>query len=120
MVLFGLYYYVCFNLEDLVTKIVSNALMYGTIIKNYAYPIYMMAQICMGNTMSLIIIAIAVILIFVLIFAVLSKSFYKLTLIKDSVVKKEYKNKDIKANNVDVALLKKEFKRYFSSSIGDN
>lgn len=116
LVLFGLYYYVCFNLEDLVAQIVSNALMYGTIVKNYAYPIYMMAQICMGNTMSLIIMAIAVILIFVLIFAILSKSFYKLTLVKDSVVKKEYKNKDIKASNVDVALLKKEFKHYFNSA----
>lgn len=115
LVFFGLYYYVCFNLQDLITELIANALMYGTVIKNYAYPLYMMAKSCMGDGVSLFIVSACVIVIFILVYTVLSKSFYRLTLIKDDTKKKEYKKSDIKASNVDKTLLRKEFKHYLSS-----
>lgn len=115
LIFFGLYYYVCFNLESLVNEFISNAVIYGTIIKNYAYPLYLMAKACMGDIVSLLIVSVSIIVIFTVVYVILSKSFYKLTLIKDETKKKEYKSSDIKANNVDKALFKKEFKHYLGS-----
>ena len=115
VVFFSAYYYLCFNLEGLMNEIIANAMLYGSVIKNYAYPIYMMAKICMGDVVSLLIIALGIVLIFALVFVILEKSFYKLTLHKDSVTRKEYKSKDIKVNSTDKTLLKKEIKHYFGS-----
>ena len=116
LIFFIAYYYLCFNLEGLVNDLVINALLYGSVIKNYAYPIYMMAKICMGDVVSLIIISLGIILIFALIFVILERSFYKLTLHKSSSVRKEFKSKDIKVSNIDMTLLRKELKHYVSST----
>ena len=91
----GAYYFVCFKAQDIISDLIVNAAKYGDKIKGSAYPIYL--------------------LLFALMWALISRSFLKIATATGKTIKKKYRETVARKRSVQSALLHKEFARFVSS-----
>jgi ABC-2 type transport system permease protein len=108
LLFFGAYYFVCFKAQDIISDLIVNAAKYGDKIKGSAYPIYLFGRVGTGDFMAILIVSAVVLLLFALMWALISRSFLK-------TAKKKYRETVARKKSVQSALLHKEFARFVSS-----
>ena len=85
-------------------------------VKALLYPFYHMGRAAEGNPLSMLIFVSIVIALVALTYLVLSRTFLRLSITKVGTARKKYEEKPIKASGANGALLRREMKRFVSSS----
>lgn len=116
LLFFVVYYYFCFNATSLFEKMIANGEVVTKSIKSYAYPFYLMGEMGIGSLKATLILLVSTIILFAICFYIISKTYIKIATTKTASVEKVSKELNTKQSNLKVALVKRELKRFFSSS----
>lgn len=111
LLLFAVYYYIYFKINDLLQLILVNAEEVGRSVKIALYPLYHMGNAMTGNVASFVIFLAIIIAAFAITCCVLAITFLKVALTKRSVQKIKYREKTLKVSNIRNALFKRELSR---------
>lgn len=111
------YYYVYFQGQKYLQYVLNNADKVGGVVKGAFYPFYCFGKGLMGDALSFLLFALIMVLPFVAVYYLLSRSFIKLATTKRGSAKKVYVAKKEKARSAFAAVLCKEFSRLFHSSV---
>ena len=111
----AIYYVFYFKANEIIRNIISNADAYGTKIKGSAYPLYIFGKVGSGDILSALIVLVIVGALCALTYYIIAHSFIKIATSSQTVSKKKYIEKRVKAKSVNSAMLNKEFRRFFSS-----
>ena len=114
LVLFAGYYYVCFNMMNILQNLLLNAQALGEGIRIWANVFYQLGKAAVGEGSAMLIFSGITLALFVLCFFVLSKSFLHIATRTQSGEKKTGKV-SIKAQGVSAALVGRELRRFLSS-----
>ena len=117
LLFFGAYYFFYFKAQEYVSAILENALIYGDIVKNSAYPLYLFGRVGEGDAFSVMIFIAAVLLLCAAVFILISRSFVKIATSSGAAKSNTYKEKRAKQKGKVATLLSKEFSRLYSSSL---
>ncbi len=116
LVFIGTYYFVYFRASDLIQKLLLNAVVYGVKIKGTAYVLYLFGRIGEGDRFAALIFFAAAVLIFVLIWIVMLRSFLSIASGGGSAERIMYVEKRAREKTVFGALLGKEFGKFTSNA----
>jgi len=115
LVFFGLYYFVCFKAQTVISDLIMNVSVYGTAIKGKAYPMYLFGMIGEGDWIATLIYYAVFGVLFALMWIVISRSFIKIvttnTGAKTKGAKASFEGRSVKAT-----LFSKELGRFTSSA----
>lgn len=114
LVLFGGYYYVCFNMMGILQKLLLNAQAIGEGIRVWANVFYQLGMAAAGDTKAMLIFSGITLASFAVCFFVLSKSFLHIAIRTQSEGRKAGKL-SVKSTGVSSALLRRELRRFVSS-----
>lgn len=109
------YFYVCAQMNNYLQLILVNSSAVGSTIRKAVYPLYQMGLAASGNIASFLIFAAMVILLFALIYLLLSVSFIKIATGKRGGARVKYTEKPMKRSSQSAALLRKEALHFWSS-----
>lgn len=116
LVFLGVYWFVCFRSQDLITDLAQNALEYGAAVKGAAYPVYLFGQVGTGDITAVLIVTAAVLALFAATWLLLSRSFLHVaTSGGGASAKKVYREKPVRQKNIASALLGRELSHLTSS-----
>lgn len=115
LLFFGAYYFFCFKAQELLEELIQNAVIYGTIIKSSAYPLYLLGRVAVGDWLAMLLIGGGVLLLFVLTWLLLSRSFLKIATATGKVSRAVYREGSAQQRSPARALLAKEFRRFTAS-----
>lgn len=106
-----------FNMTNIMNAVVENASAVDEVMKSWLLPIYYIGVAASGNSASMFIYLIVVIALTILTYYILSSTFVKIATTKISVKKNVYKNEKMQKSSSFVALVKKEFKKFYSTTL---
>lgn len=113
---FALYFYVINKLPDYINSLVQNGESIGNAIKKALFPIYHLGiAISEGNLLSLLIYLLSVFVPFAIVIYLLSRNFISIITSKTGTKKVKLKEKDIRANGLNVSLIKREWNHFASN-----
>lgn len=112
----AIYYSVYMRAYKILNSILLNAENIAHKVKNILYPFYHMGRAAEGNALSLLIFTVTVLIVFAVIYFLLSRSFLKLATSNKGTIKVKYKQKTVKQGSLNSALFRKELKRFTSSA----
>ncbi|MGN0171337.1 MAG: hypothetical protein ACI39E_00975 [Acutalibacteraceae bacterium] len=110
------YYYIYSQAYAILEFILADPTSLGSQIQSWLYPFYHMGLAAEGNALSMLLFTAVIALLFGVVYFVLSATFLKVATANRGGKKIQYKEKAVKAGNISSALLKKEFRRFLSSS----
>lgn len=113
----AVYYFVYFQASQLITTLLDNAALYGENVKNMAYGLYMFGRIGEGDLIYTSLFLAIILVLASLVWLVLSINFIKIATTNSGEKKVIYKEKISKKKSVFMAVLGKEFRRFFSSAL---
>ena len=116
LVAFALYYAFIIKVNTSLQEIAKHTEEIARAMKSWLYPFYQMGLAGVGNVLSLLIIALIAAVLFAVVYIVLSRSFLRIVTQNRGQKKAVYREKAVKAVDVKSALLRREFKRFTSSS----
>ena len=111
----GLYYFIYFKAQTVISDLVANAVVYGVKIKGAAYPLYLFGLMAEGDWTAMALVSAAVVLLTALTWLLLSRSFLRLATSGGSTGKARYREKKARVRSLPAALLGKECRRFVSS-----
>lgn len=111
----GLYYFIYFKAQTVISDLVANAVVYGVKIKGAAYPLYLFGRMAEGDWTAMALVSAAVVLLTALTWLLLSRSFLRLATSGGSAAKARYREKKARVRSLPAALLGKECRRFVSS-----
>ena len=111
----GLYYFIYFKAQTVISDLVANAVVYGVKIKGAAYPLYLFGRMAEGDWRAMALVSAAVVLLTALTWLLLSRSFLRLATSGGSTGKARYREKKARVRSLPAALLGKECRRFVSS-----
>jgi ABC-2 type transport system permease protein len=110
------YYAFVVRIPYLLEDFVANAEGFSEKIKYIALPFYIMGKGSAGDVPSFLLYALFAVVIFCIVYYILSRSFIKLTTASAPTVKVKYEGGSVKSGSLKGALLKREFMRFVSSA----
>lgn len=110
------YYYVYSKAYAILQLLLQNAEAVGQTMKSALYPLYQMGLAAEGNILSMLVFTAIIGGLFLIVYAVLSRSFLSLATANRGAPKSEYKEKKQTAKSVAGALLQKELRRFTGSA----
>ena len=116
LVFLGAYYYVYFKLSSYLQLILTNSDAVSRTVRRVIYPMYQMGRGCMGSLGGFAIFLLCCLVLFGLVYALLSRSFLHLATQRRSAAKTTYRETALKVRPLDRALLGKEARRFWTSS----
>ena len=117
LVFFGIYYYVMMRMNALLQEVVTYALEIAGIIKSFLFPVYHLGLSLCGSIVSTVVFILFVAVVFFVCYLLLSHSFIRIMTSSEGARKLKFKREYIRSSSVDKTLLRKEFKRFTSSTI---
>lgn len=111
----GLYYFIYFKAQTVISDLVANAVVYGVKIKGAAYPLYLFGRMAEGDWLAMLLVTAVVALLTALTWLLLSRSFLRLATSGGSAAKARYREKKARVCSLPTALLGKECRRFVSS-----
>ena len=111
----GLYYFFYFKAQSLIRDLIANAAAYGAAVKSSAYPIYLVGRVGEGDWFAILVVTAVVLVLALLTWRILSRSFLGIATATGAVTKTVYKDRAVKARSVFRALLSKEYRRFISN-----
>ena len=116
LVFFGLYYFVCFRSQAMITDLLLNAENVGNRIKGI-YPLYLFGRVGCGDGVAMLIVSAVVIALLALVWYLIARSFLHIATASGNTAKTVYHEKAVKPVSADAALLRKELGRFTSSPL---
>lgn len=116
LVFFGLYYFVCFRSQAMITDLLLNAEDVGNRIKGI-YPLYLFGRVGCGDGVAMLIVSAMVIALLALVWYLIARSFLHIATASGNTAKTVYHEKAVKPVSADAALLRKELGRFTSSPL---
>ncbi len=108
LVFFAVYFYLYSQIGNILQNIISVSYDISGKIKVYLYLFYQMGTAGTGNIVSLLIVALIILVFFTAVYAVLSRSYIRITTSKRGAAKRKYREKVLKVSSAERALLRKE------------
>ena len=90
LVVICVYYFIYFKAQSMISNLLLNAEIYGVMIKETAYPVYLFGRVGIGDIHSSIIVSVVASLLVGFMWKLLSHSFLQIATSTGKVVKKEY------------------------------
>ena len=115
LVFIAAYYFIYFKANFLIRDMLTNAAVYGSRIKGAAHVLYLFGRIGEGDWLSTVLFTVVTVILFLLIWIGITRSFLKLATAGGAAAKKRYTEKAVKAKTPFRALLNKELTRFTSS-----
>lgn len=115
LVFFAGYYFVYFKAQSLIGELIQNVALYGNKIQASAYPVYVFGLAGTGDWKAVLAVTAVTLVLFALMWFLLSRSFLKIATTSGSVSRRVYHEKAAKQESASAALLKKEFSHFISS-----
>lgn len=115
LVFIAAYYYLYIKAAGMLQEIISNPQIAGEVLNDKLSPLYHMGMAADGNGKSLLLFAGMVLLLFAVVYGILTKSYRKILITNKGETRAQYKEKYMSAGSVESALLKKEFRRFLGS-----
>ena len=115
LVFIGAYYFFYFKAQTVINDLIANAAAYGEKIKGAAYPVYLFGSVAVGDGVAMLLVSVVVLLLFALMWILISRSFLKIATASGRTAKKVYKEHAAKQRGIHAALLSKEFSRFTAS-----
>ena len=116
VVFLGVYYFFYFRISKILQSMLMNISGIEKAISSKIYPIYKFGQAAVGDLGALLIFAAIAIVLFAVVYIVLSGSFFKILTRTEKQHTKVYVEKSVASQSPSKALLRKEFKRYLGSA----
>lgn len=116
LVFFGLYYFVCFRSQAMITDLLLNAEDVGNRIKGI-YPLYLFGRVGCGDGVAMLIVSAVVIALLALVWYLIARSFLHIATASGNTAKTVYHEKAVKPVSADAALLRKELGRFSASPL---
>ena len=116
LVFFGLYYFVCFRSQAMITDLLLNAEDVGNRIKGI-YPLYLFGRVGCGDGVAMLIVSAVVIALLALVWYLIARSVLHIATASGNTAKTVYHEKAVKPVSADAALLRKELGRFTSSPL---
>ena len=116
VVFIGVYYFFCFRMSDIIKSIITNSETVGKGIKVWGNLLYQIGMASTGKIVPMLIFSAITIILCVLSFALLSKTFITLSTFNKGEKKAENKKVSEKQSSLETALIKKELGRFTSSA----
>ena len=113
----GVYFYSTSRMNQLMSALTENAGSLGTVVREKLWPLWQMGMAASGQAVPMVIWCCLVLALFLLTYALLSRSFLRLATANRGMRKKVYRAGRSKASTVDAALLRKELKRFTGSPV---
>lgn len=113
---FAAYYYVCININTLLTSLIANSVQFGAAIKAKLFIVYEIALAARGDGLALIIFYAVTAVLFAICIYIMSRSFTAITTRNTGERKAAYKHTELKAENVSKALFHRELKHLTSNA----
>lgn len=111
----GGYYFFYFKAQTLIGDLIANATVYGAKIKGVAYPLYLFGRVGVGDIAAILIVSAVVLILFGLMWTLISRSFLNIATASGRTEKKIYRETAAKKRSIGTALLGKEFGRFTAS-----
>lgn len=115
LIFIGVYYFLSSQASLALQAIIQNPVKTGDKVRNILYPLYHMGLAAEGNALSMLIFTAIALLLFGIVYLVMSHSFLKLATSNKGEVKKLYKEQQSKKRSVSNALFRKELCRFKGS-----
>ena len=112
---FGAYYFFYFKAQALLGELIENAVYYGSVIKDAAYPLYLLGRVAAGDWLAMLLVGAAVAVLFALTWLLLSHSFLKIATATGKVTRVAYKEGKTQLRSPSRALFAKELRRFTAS-----
>lgn len=116
LVFFGLYYFVCFRSQAMITDLLLNAENVGNKLKGI-YPLYLFGRVGCGDGVAMLIVSAVVIALLALVWYLIARSFLHIATASGNTAKTVYHEKAVKPVSADAALLRKELGRFAASPL---
>ena len=116
LVFFGLYYFVCFRSQAMITDLLLNAEDVGSKIRGI-YPLYLFGRVGCGDGVAMLIVSAVVIALLALVWYLIARSFLHIATASGNTAKAVYHEKAVKQVGADIALLRKELGRFTASPL---
>lgn len=116
LVFIGGYYFLYFKASDLIRDVAINAVFYGEKIKGVAYGLYLFGRIGEGDALATLVFCVASVVLTILTWIVLERSFLKIATATGKTTKVKYVAKSVKEKSIFGALLAKELGRFTASA----
>ena len=117
LVFFGVYFLIYYKFQDYMQLLLVNGDAVAQSIKQYLYFFYCFGDaIANSSPLSLAVALLLTAALFALVYFILSKFFIKIATSKRGVAKVKYVRTEYKSDGVSGALVRKELKKFFSSS----
>ena len=116
LVFFGLYYFVCFRSQAMITDLLLNAENVGNKLKGI-YPLYLFGRVGCGDGVAMLIVSAVVIALLALVWYLIARSFLHIATASGNTAKTVYHEKAVKPVSADAALLRKELGRFTASPL---
>ena len=115
LVFFGAYYFFYYRAQSLISELLANAEHYGALIRGRAYPLYLFGRMGQGDWLAVLIVTAAVLLLFGLVWYLMSRSFIGIATASGKKAKAVYRAREEKRKSAASALLGKELRRFTGS-----
>ena len=115
LVCLGAYYFLYFKAQSAIRTLVEDAAFYAEKIMGTAYPVYLFGKVGTGDLPAMLIVSAVVLVLFALMWLLLSRSFLKIATTAGKADRKVYHAAAEKQESVSSALLRKEFRRFTAS-----
>lgn len=106
----GGYYYVYFRANEIITGIVATSAAVAAKVRTSAYPLYIFGKAFAGDVLPTIIISLIILALLAATWLIMSRTFLKLVTSSGKTAKTVYKEKTVKQQGTDRALLRREIK----------
>ena len=116
LTLVGVYYYFYFRLMNRAENILDNTLRFGRMLRDSAYPVYLLGRIGEGELPGMLLWTAAVGLLLALIWFVLQRSFLAISTDSASGRRLRERKTQVRQTNPSAALFRKEWYRFSSSA----
>lgn len=111
----GGYYYIYFKANEIISGIVANREAIAAKVRASAYPLYIFGKALAGEVLPTVIISLLVIALLAVTWLIMSRTFLKLVISSGKTEKAVYKEKAVRRQGADRALLRREISRFLSS-----
>ena len=108
----GAYYFVYFKAQSFLSELVTNAAYYGAQIRGKAYPLYLIGRAGAGDGPAMAVVTAVVLVLFVLLFWLLSRSFLRIATASGSTVRRVYREKTAVQRGAGAAALRRQSQLY--------
>lgn len=117
LVFIAIFYYVYWNLYNYINLIIANADAVGGVMKLVLFPFYQMGLACTGSPIAFVLYIGLMAAIMALVVSLVASNFVELAAKTQVVARRKAVTKSDKAESPVMALFKKEFRRFTSSSV---